>query len=207
MLDRFKCICKYPVHQTGGKGVADFDAVLIGAGVNTLAAALHLAARGWKVGVFEQSDTPGGALKTGAYTLPGFRHDWAAMNLSLFAGSAFFKDYGAELTRHGCAFVPAERPFASSFGGGKYMGVSKDMAETTSLMSPEDAATWTRLCQDFGAQAPILFGLLGSPMKFRALAYFMFKTLRAKGVSGSLDLVRFLLASPRAWLADRKSVV
>ena len=67
-----------------------FDAVLVGAGVNTLAAALHLSAMGWRVGVFEQASVPGGAVKTGAYTLPGFRHDWGAMNLSLFAGSAFF---------------------------------------------------------------------------------------------------------------------
>ena len=32
-----------------------FDAVLIGAGHNTLAAALHLSAKGWTVGVFEQA--------------------------------------------------------------------------------------------------------------------------------------------------------
>ena len=74
----------------------EFDAVLIGAGHNTLAAALHLAAQGWRVGVFEQALVAGGAVKTGEYTLPGFRHDWGAMNLSLFAGSAFFKAYGAE---------------------------------------------------------------------------------------------------------------
>lgn len=72
-----------------------FDAVLIGAGHNTLAAALHLSAKGWRVGVFNRV-TVGGAVKTGEYTLPGFRHDWAAMNLSLFAGVAF-KAYGAAL--------------------------------------------------------------------------------------------------------------
>ena len=78
-----------------------FDAVLIGAGHNTLAAARHLSVKGWCVGVFEQAAEPGGAVKTGAYTLPGFRHDWAAMNLSLFAGSAFMKAYGAELAQNG----------------------------------------------------------------------------------------------------------
>lgn len=72
-----------------------FDAVLIGAGHNTLATALHLSARGWRVAVYEQAAVAGGAVKTGSYTLPGFRHDWAAMNLSLFAGSPFFKEYGA----------------------------------------------------------------------------------------------------------------
>lgn len=185
--------------------MAEFDAVLIGAGHNTLAAALHLAAKGWRVAVFEGADVPGGAVKTGAYTLPGFRHDWAAMNLSLFAGSAFCKQYGAELTRHGCGFVPVSHPFASSFPDGRWMGVSTDLAETTAriaAISPADAETWQRLVAGFGAEAPHLFGLLGSPMKFRALAYFILKTLRAKGLGGTLDLTRFLLASPRQWLEE-----
>jgi phytoene dehydrogenase-like protein len=39
-------------------------------------------------------------------------------------------------------------------------------------------------------------------MQIRALAYFMLKTLRAKGLAGTLDMGRFLLASPRDWLAE-----
>lgn len=182
-----------------------FDAVLIGAGHNTLAAALHLSAKGWRVGVFEGAAVAGGAVKTGEYTLPGFRHDWAAMNLSLFAGSPFFRQYGAELQRHGCAFVPVARPFASSFPDGSWLGVATDRAETMANLarvSEADAATWARLCDGFGAEAPHLFGLLGSPMTFRALAYFIFKTLRAKGVGKTLDFTRFLLASPRAYLDE-----
>lgn len=183
----------------------DFDAVLIGAGHNTLAAALHLGAKGWRVGVFEQAAVAGGAVKTGAYTLPGFRHDWAAMNLSLFAGSPFFKAYGKELGQHGCAFVPVSRPFSSSFPDGTWAGVSTDMAETLAILgahSATDADTWKTLAGRFGAEAPHLFGLLGSKMQVRALAYFMFKTLRAKGMAGTMDFTRFLLSSPRAWLED-----
>ena len=41
-----------------------YDAIVIGAGVNGLAAAVHLAAKGWKVAVFERAPTPGGAVKT-----------------------------------------------------------------------------------------------------------------------------------------------
>ncbi len=185
--------------------MADHDAVLIGAGVNTLAAALHLAARGWRVAVLEQAPVPGGAVKTGEYTLPGFRHDWAAMNLSLFAGSPFFKEYGAELTRHGCAFVPATRPFATSFADGTHVGVSSDLAETTGLigaLSATDAATWQALVAGFGAEAPHLFGLLASPMKMRALSSFAWKLWRAKGTAGTLDFARFLLSSPRLWLTQ-----
>ncbi|GAB1364989.1 hypothetical protein MASR1M32_42250 [Rhodobacter sp.] len=180
-----------------------FDAVLIGAGHNTLAAALHLAAKGWKVGVFEQAAVAGGAVKTGEYTLPGYRHDWAAMNLSLFAGSAFHKTYAAELAANGCAFVPVTRPFASAFPDGSWVGVSTDLAETKAAIaahSAKDAATWETLLAGFPSRAESLFGLLGSPMRFRALASFMFKTLRRRGISGSLDLTRFLLQSPRQFL-------
>ena len=182
-----------------------FDAVLIGAGHNALACALHLAAKGWKVGVFERAATPGGAVKTGEYTLTGFRHDWAAMNLSLFAGSAFFKAYGEELARHGCAFVPVSKPFASAFPDRSWVGVSTDAAATRAriaALNPADAQAWDALTAGFPAQAEAIFGLLSNPMKMRALAYFIFKMLRRRGIAGSLDLTQFLLQSPRAFLTQ-----
>lgn len=181
-----------------------YDAILIGAGHNALAAALHLAAKGWRVGVFEQASTPGGAIKTGEYTLPGFRHDWAAMNLSLFAGSPFFKAYGPELQRHGLGFTPVVDTFASVFPDHGWLGISTDLAATTARIrgvSAADAATWERLVAAFPNEAPHLFGLLGSSMQMRAIAYFMLKTLWKKGLAGSLDMGRFLLSSPRDWLS------
>ena len=77
----------------------DFDAVIVGAGHNGLAAAIHLASRGWSVGVFERNDAAGGAVRTAEVTLPGFRHDLYAMNLSLFAGSPFLAEHGEGLAR------------------------------------------------------------------------------------------------------------
>jgi phytoene dehydrogenase-like protein len=182
-----------------------FDAVLIGAGVNTLACALHLSTRGWKVGIFERGGEPGGAVRTGEYTLPGFRHDWAAMNLSLFAGSGFFKAHGDELKRHGCDFVGVSRPFASSFSDGTWLGVSTESGETErwiAATSPADAAAWRAMGAGFGADAPHIFGLLGSPMTGRSLAGFGWRLWRAKGISGALDLARFLLMSPRSFLSQ-----
>ena len=70
----------------------EFDAVVVGAGHNGLATAVHLASRGWSVAVVEKASAPGGAVKTAEATLPGFRHDLYAMNLSMFAGSPFFVD-------------------------------------------------------------------------------------------------------------------
>jgi phytoene dehydrogenase-like protein len=161
------------------------DAVVVGPGINGLACALHLAHKGWRVGVFEAAAEPGGAAKSGAYTLPGLTHDWAAMNLSLFAGSAFFRKHGKMLEHHGLAFAAAADCFASVFPGGRRLGVSTDIAATRARLaaiSPADAAAWGRLARAFPGEAATLFALLGSPMSMRALACFMLKTLRARGL-------------------------
>jgi phytoene dehydrogenase-like protein len=180
-----------------------FDAVLIGAGHNALACAVHLAARGWSVAIVEGAAEPGGAVRTGEYTLPGFRHDWAAMNLSLFAGSAFFKEHGQALIARGLEFVPVSDCFATAFPDGRWLGVSTDPEATVTRIaafSARDAETWRQLAAGFPDQAAHLFGLLGSPMQKRAIASFLYRLWRARGVRGSLDLGQFLLSSPRSWL-------
>ncbi|MFK7754433.1 MAG: phytoene desaturase family protein, partial [Sedimentitalea sp.] len=179
------------------------DAVFIGAGHNSLACACHLAARGWQVAVYEAAPEPGGAVKTGAYTLPGFRHDWAAMNLSLFAGSACHTENAAELAKHGLAFAPTSHPFASIFPDGRWMGVSSDSALTTARVrgfSQADAAAWQTLTQEFPARAEAIFGVLGSAMNLRAVSSLGWKMWRKTGGGPSLDLAQFLMMSPRAWL-------
>lgn len=180
-----------------------YDAVIIGAGHNSLACAIHLAAKGWSVGLFEQAPHPGGAVHTEALTLPDFRHDWAAMNLSLFAGSAFFKAYGDGLAKHGLEFVPVSKPFASAFPDGRWLGISTDPAATAAGIrgfSPEDAETWAALATAFSVEAESVLGLLGSPMRNHALAATLFRIWRRKGMAGTLDFAQFLLSSPRAWL-------
>ncbi|MGR3762212.1 phytoene desaturase family protein (plasmid) [Roseobacteraceae bacterium NS-SX3] len=181
------------------------DAVIIGSGHNSLACAAHLAAKGWSVAVYEQAAVPGGAVKTGEYTLPGFRHDWAAMNLSLFAGSSFYRTYGEELARHGLAFAPAADCFASVFPDRTWLGVSNDAEATAARIRAENAAdadTWRTLTAEFPERAGLLFALLGAPAKKRAFASLIWSTWRQAGGGGALDLGRFLASTPRAWLSE-----
>ncbi|MEJ8572324.1 NAD(P)/FAD-dependent oxidoreductase [Microbaculum marinum] len=181
----------------------EFDAVFVGAGHNALAAAVHLANRGWSVGVFERNETAGGAVRTEEVTLPGFRHDLYATNLGMFAGSAFHADYGETLARRGLAFVPAEHCFATPTPSGTWFGVSKDLEQTVARaarLSDADAARWQSMLAEFGADAPHLFALLGSPMSARALAKVGWKAWRGKGVAWMLDTARMLASSPREFL-------
>src|SRR5690348_12802955 len=123
----------------------DFDAVIVGAGHNGLAAGLHLASNGWSVGIFERAEKAGGAVRTEEVTLPGFRHDLYAQNLSLFAGSPFHAEHAHTLMEHGLRFAPAEHAFASPMRDGGWFGVSRDLDATLAriaALSPADADAW-----------------------------------------------------------------
>lgn len=181
------------------------DAVIIGSGLNSLACAMVLQSHGWQVLICEQAAEIGGAVKSGAYTTEGFRHDWAAMNLSLFAGSAFFQRFRNELEAAGLSFAPAERCFASAFPDGTWLGVTSDAARNVREISAygnKDAETWRLLSEQFPARAEHVFALLGAAFKARTIAGILWRLWRKEGAGGGLELMRFLLSSPRSWLED-----
>jgi phytoene dehydrogenase-like protein len=179
------------------------DAIVIGAGHNGLAAAVHLAAKGWKVAVVERAEEAGGAVRTSEVTLPGFRHDLFAMNLSLFAGSPFFARHKDALIRHGLSLVGAEDCFASAFEDGSFLGVSRDLERTTraiAALSQADAEAWKRMVAAFAKDAPHIFALFGSPMPSFAMVRSLWKAWRQNGSAWLGELARLVLASPRGFL-------
>ncbi len=74
--------------------LAGYDAVVVGAGPNGLAAALTLASAGRSVLVLEAAPTAGGGTRTAELTLPGFRHDVCSSIHPLAVGSPFFRGLG-----------------------------------------------------------------------------------------------------------------
>jgi phytoene dehydrogenase-like protein len=171
-----------------------------------LAAAVHLGSKGWKVLVLERAAMAGGAVKTAEVTLPGFRHDLYAMNLSMFAGSPFYAAHKARLDAAGLALVPATHSFASVFDDGRWLGVQQDLAATSARIAernPRDAEAWRAMQAAFGADAPQLFALLGTPVPSWGLLRVVWTMWRTKGLAWCMETVRMLLSSPRSWLGAR----
>jgi phytoene dehydrogenase-like protein len=104
--------------------------VIVGAGLNGLAAGVVLARAGWKVLILEREAQPGGAVVTREVTLPGFRHDLFATNLNAFRGSAFAQEFASDLSAHGLRFARAANAFCSVFADGDMLGVSTSLDDT-----------------------------------------------------------------------------
>src|SRR5690625_4125634 len=167
------------------------DTPSIGVGSNGLVAAAELAMQRQKVLVVESLNRRGGAVRTEALTRDGFRHDVAAMNLSMFAGSGFAKKHETLLRQHGLEFVPVNKPFASAHPDGHYFGVSTDLQDTlATIREKTDRDAWIREFKAFPKRAEALGALLSSPMSWTSLSCLGWKTFRSLRKSDSLELLR-----------------
>jgi phytoene dehydrogenase-like protein len=81
--------------------VADYDAVIVGSGVNSLACAALLARAGWSVCMLEREERLGGAIWTEELTEPGFVHDVLSAWHPLWVGGAAHAELGDELSVRG----------------------------------------------------------------------------------------------------------
>jgi phytoene dehydrogenase-like protein len=122
------------------------DAVVIGAGPNGLVAANLLADAGWSVVVLEEQAEPGGAVKSGELTEPGFRHDLFSAFYPLAAASPVMR--ALELERYGLRWCRGPLVLAHPHSDGTCASLSTDLDETAASLDsfgPGDGDAWRDL--------------------------------------------------------------
>ncbi len=93
-----------------------YDAVVIGAGPNGLAAAITIARAGKSVIVYEAKETIGGGSRSMELTLPGFVHDVCSAIHPLGLGSTFFRTLPLE--QYGLEWIHPPAPLAHPLDDG-----------------------------------------------------------------------------------------
>jgi phytoene dehydrogenase-like protein len=141
---------------------ADFDAIAIGAGHNALVAANLLAERGWSVLVLEAEAEPGGAIKSGEITEPGFTSDLVSSFYPLAAASPAIRSL--ELERHGLRWRRAPLAVAHPQADRACAVLSTDLDESAASVerfAAGDGDRWREL-YDYWRQAgePFMDALL-----------------------------------------------
>ena len=143
-----------------------YDAVIIGAGPNGLAAAIRLASAGLRVLVLEGAGTIGGGCRTAELTLPGFRHDPCSAIHPLAMASPFFRTL--PLDQHGLAWIEPPLALAHPFEDGTAAVLSRSLNETANSLGA-DGGAWERLMTPFIWDFDYLLSALLGPLRLPRL--------------------------------------
>ena len=168
---------------------ARVDAVVVGAGHNGLVAANLLADAGWSVLVVEQSDTPGGSVRTAEVTAPGFRSDLCSAFYPLGSASPVLQGLG--LDRYGLRWRHAPVVLAHILPDDRAVLLSRDLDETLKSVdsfAPGDGDAWRESYAQWQQLRDPLLDALFRPFPPVLPAV---RLARAVGVADGLRLARF----------------
>jgi phytoene dehydrogenase-like protein len=169
----------------------DADAVVIGAGPNGLVAANLLADAGWSVVVLEAEPDPGGAVRSGELTLPGFVHDRFSAFYPLGGASPVLAALG--LDRYGLRWRRSPLVLAHPLPDGRCPVLSMDLDESCASLdadTPGDGDGWRRLYGEWERLGgPLIDALLTPFPPVRAGA----RLAARLGPAGLLRFARFAL--------------
>ena len=105
-----------------------YDAVIVGAGPNGLAAAIRLAQEDLSVLVLEATEEVGGGTRCAELTLPGYVHDVCSAIHPMALGSPFFRR--VPLEKYGLKWIQPGVPLAHPLEGGTAAILGRSTQET-----------------------------------------------------------------------------
>jgi phytoene dehydrogenase-like protein len=115
-----------------------YDAVVVGAGPNGLAAACVLARAGQRVLLIEARETVGGAVASAALTLPGFVHDLGSAVHPFGIASPIFRSLGLE--RFGLRWLQPPTPLAHPLDGRRVVTLERSVRATAAGLGRDGSA-------------------------------------------------------------------
>jgi len=176
--------------------VAEHDAVIVGSGINSLACAALLSRAGWDVCVLEREAELGGAIKTAALTEDGYLHDVFSAWHPLWVGGAAHAELGDELAARGLEYVNTDLPTATAYPD----GTSAFLTTNAEANAAEHGDAWTAAMGEIGANAELVFGVLGTELWSSAGAGLAVKAYRRLGRRGLATFGGEVVQSSRDWL-------
>jgi phytoene dehydrogenase-like protein len=157
-----------------------YDAVVVGAGPNGLAAAVELARHGRSVAVLEAERTIGGGARSAELTLPGFVHDLGSAIHPFGYVSPFFRSLPLE--EHGLKWIHPPAPLAHPLDDGTAAMLERSTEDTGATLGTDAEAyrkTFDPLIEDARRMVATLTGSPRAPRHPLALATAILRSLRS----------------------------
>jgi phytoene dehydrogenase-like protein len=171
------------------------DAIVVGAGHNGLVAANVLADAGWDVEILEATPHPGGAVRSGYVTAPGYLSDLFSSFYPLGYASPVMKSLG--LGRYGLDWTHAPDVLTHLLPDGRAATISRDLETTMASMeqfAPGDGERWRQMYDDWRTVSDQMLDVLFTPFPPVRSGLALARRLR---VAGALRLARRLVLSVR----------
>jgi phytoene dehydrogenase-like protein len=148
----------------------EFDAVVVGAGPNGLAAAITLQQAGLSVVLLEVGATVGGGLRSAAITIPGFIHDYCSAVHPLAAASPFFQSI--PLQDFGLNYCHPEIALAHPFDDGTAVTLLHSIDAMADSLG-EDEGAYKNLVKPLVKSWPVIDKEILGPVHFYKHAFEM----------------------------------
>jgi phytoene dehydrogenase-like protein len=148
----------------------DFDAVVVGAGPNGLAAAILMQQKGLSVLLIEGKETIGGGLRSAELTLPGYMHDICSAVHPLAVASPFFEKL--PLTEHGLEYIYPRLAAAHPFDNGTTAIIKTSLEETAFLLG-NDEENYLQLMRPIVKNWPLIAPDVLAPLHYPKYPYEM----------------------------------
>ncbi|MDQ3985643.1 MAG: NAD(P)/FAD-dependent oxidoreductase [Actinomycetota bacterium] len=174
----------------------DYDAVVVGAGPNGLAAAVEVARAGLSVLLIERSETVGGGARTRELTLAGFKHDVCSAIHPLGLASPFLKEL--PLDEYGLRFIHPDAPLAHPLDDGSAVIVERSV-EDTAVKLGKDQSAYVKLMGPFVSAGDDLIDEITRPLGIPRHPFLMARfALKGARSAQSLAMTAFEEAPARA---------
>jgi phytoene dehydrogenase-like protein len=175
--------------------VSAADAIVIGAGHNGLVAANLLVDAGWGVQVLEATPQPGGAVRSGFVTAPGYLSDLFSSFYPLGYASPILTSLA--LDHHGLIWTHAPDVLAHLLPDGRAAVINRDLPTTMASMeqfAAGDGDRWGSAYDEWRDVSAQMLKVLFTPFPPVVSGLELVRQLR---VAGSLRLARRLVLSVR----------
>ncbi|HEX9163886.1 MAG TPA: NAD(P)/FAD-dependent oxidoreductase [Thermoanaerobaculia bacterium] len=141
---------------------SQYDAVVVGAGPNGLAAAIELAEAGLSVLVLEAQESIGGGARTEELTLPGFRHDVCSAIHPMSLVSPFMRKL--PLAENGLEWAFSPIAIAHPLDDGTAGTLEQSLDDTARALGA-DGQAWRSLMAPFVRHSEALFDEILRPIR------------------------------------------